>query len=84
MITARLKNAAGNVLCEIRLPEHLHEMTLQQYVSFDIVASGEGNPIAIMAEAVQDFTGVDMRTIIEAQVGDVYKRADALDENRLS
>ena len=81
MITARLKNAAGNVLCEIRLPEHLHEMTLQQYVSFDSVASGEGNPIAIMAEAVQDFTGVDMRTIIEAQVGDVYKRADALDES---
>lgn len=80
MITARLKNKAGEILTEIRLPEHLHEMTLQQFVSFDSAASGEGNPIAIMAEAVQDFTGVDMRTIVEAQVGNVYEKAEVLDD----
>ena len=80
MITARLKNESGKVLTEFNLPEHIGEMSLNQYVSFDTIASGEGNPVSIMAEAVQDFTGVNFQTIIAAQVGNIYEKTEALDD----
>lgn len=80
MITARLKTEDGNVIAEVKLPESLSEMTLNQYVSFNSIVEKEGNAIAVMAEAVQDFTGIDMPAIVQAQVGNVYETADAIDD----
>lgn len=80
MITARLKTPAGAVLAEFPLPEHLGEMTLQQFVSYDTLAAREGNAVAVMAAAVQDFTGVPISDIIAAQVGNVYKKRKALND----
>ena len=82
MVGARFRQENGETIVEFKLPEHISELKLSQYVDFitatkKIIAAQEGeagdiNPIAAMIDAVTAVSGVDVEQAMRARVGNLY------------
>lgn len=82
-IVATLKRASGEELVKVPLPEFSWQVPLSRYVSFLCEMRKfemEGiNPIQVMAQAVSEFTGVEIDTLLKAKVGEQWTEEKQLD-----
>jgi hypothetical protein len=89
MIQGRLRNDTGAIIAEFNLPEQVSELKLSQYVDFVTATKrlvGEKpddeieNPVVVMADAVHAVSGVDLNTIMQSQVGNLYLESEEMEE----
>lgn len=80
---ATLRRANGDVIAKFELPRSAADVSLSRYISFlnemkkfDLE---DANPILIMAQAVGEFTGVDLADVLLAKVGENWAENRELD-----
>lgn len=75
------------MICELKLPETVSEMRLNNFVDY-VVASKKlsepdpekmENPVIVMAEALSGVTGVDLDKVLKAKIGNIYADTVGLD-----
>lgn len=80
---ARLKRKGGEVLVEIPLPKSAADVKLAHYIAFlnelKKLELPDANPMQIMAQAVGEFTGVELGMILQAKVGEQWQQDRELD-----
>lgn len=80
MNVARLKTINGEVIAEIPLPMSAADVPLSRYVSFlnelKKLELDDQNPMQIMAQAVGEFSGLELGEVLRAKVGEQWQ-ADA-------
>lgn len=82
-IVATLKKANGEVIAKIPLPRSAADVSLVRYVSFlnemkKFELEG-ANPIMIMAQAVSEFTGIELAELLTAKMGEQWSKDRDLD-----
>lgn len=80
---ATLRRKNGDVIARIVLPRSAADVSLARYISFlnemKKFELEDANPMMIMAQAVGEFTGVDLDDILLAKVGDNWAENRELD-----
>ena len=83
MNVARLKTVKGEVIAEIPLPMSAADVPLSRYVSFlnelKKLELDDQNPMQIMAQAVGEFSGLELGEVLRAKVGEQWKTDAQLD-----
>lgn len=83
MNVARLKTVTGEVIAEIPLPKSAADVPLSRYVSFlnelKKLELDDQNPMQIMAQAVGEFTGLELGDVLRAKVGEQWQADAQLD-----
>ena len=83
MNVARLKTVTGEVIAEILLPTSAADVPLSRYVSFlnelKKLELDDQNPMQIMAQAVGEFTGLELGEVLRAKVGEQWQADAQLD-----
>lgn len=83
MNIARLKTVTGEVIAEIPLPSSAADVPLSRYVSFlnelKKLELDDQNPMQIMAQAVGEFTGLELGEVLRAKVGEQWQSDAQLD-----
>ena len=68
MKVAKLISTTGEVIVEVRVPDSMQEVRLEQYVNFlkamEPVQEGHPNYIPNVVQAISEFYGVDMNTLL--------------------
>ena len=80
---ATLRRKNGDVIARIELPRSAAAVSLVRYISFlnemKKFELEDANPMLIMAQAVGEFTGIDLADILLAKVGDNWAENRELD-----
>lgn len=83
MNRATLKRRNGEPIAVFDLPETNTETPLSRYISFlnemKKFELEDINPIQVMAQAVGEFTGVELGDILQAKIGDEWEKDRQLD-----
>lgn len=79
MITATLKDVAGNDLFIIELPTTPQELKLSAYIDFLKAQESVQNPVARAIMSISAITGVDYGEMLDAKVGNIYSSDTNLD-----